>query len=158
MPTPYAVELRWRVICLNLLHGFSSHEVGELLCLSERTVRRYLTLFQQTGDVKPVSRRNRAQRLLELLQIVLWNPGIYLHEVQRQPQEVYRVSTICRTIKFRGCTRQVIRHVALQRSEVSLWPRYMILIWIDESGCDRQNSTRKYGYSVCGICPVDHRI
>ncbi len=124
MPTPYALELRWRVIWLNLVHGFSSHEVSELLCLSERTVRRYLTLFHQTGDVKPVSRRNGAQRLLgdleqlRLLQIVLRNPGIYLHEVQLQLQEAYgvkiHVSTICRTLKFMGCTRQVIRHVALQ--------------------------------------------
>ena len=78
MPTPYTLELRWRVVWLNLVHGFSSHEVSELLCLSERTVRRYLTLFHQTGDVKPVSRRNGAQRLLgdleqlHLLQIVLY--------------------------------------------------------------------------------------
>ena len=108
MPTPYALELRWRVVWLNLVHGFSSHEVSELLCLSERTVRRYLTLFHQTGDVKPVSRRNGAQRLLgdleqlRLLQIVLRNPGIYLHEVQLQLQEAYgvkiHVSTICRTL------------------------------------------------------------
>ena len=166
MPTPYTLELHWRVVWLNLVHGFSSHEVSELLCLSERTVRRYLTLFHQTGDVKPLSRRNGAQRLLgdleqlRLLQIVLRNPGIYLHEVQLQLQEAYgvkiHVSTICRTLKFMGCTRQVIRHVALQRSEV-VRAKFMaevsvydpsMLIWIDESGCDRRNSTRKYGYSV----------
>ena len=129
MPTPYTLELRWRVVRLNLVHGFSSHEVSELLCLSERTVRRYLTLFHQMGDVKPVSRRNGAQRLLvdleqpRLLQIVLRNPGIYLHKFQLQLQEAYgvkiHVSTIYRTLKFMGCTRQVIRHVALQRSEVA---------------------------------------
>ena len=33
-----------------------------------------------------------------------------------------------------------------------------MLIWIDESSCDRRNSTRKYGYSVRGIRPVDHRL
>ena len=135
-------------------------------------------LFHQTGDVKPLSRRNGAQRLLgdleqlRLLQIVLRNPGIYLHEVQLQLQEAYgvkiHVSTIilCRTLKFMGCTRQVIRHVALQRSEV-VRAKFMakvsvydpsMLIWIDESGCDRRNSTRKYGYSVRGIHPVDHRL
>ena len=176
MLTPYTLELRWRVVWLNLVHGFSSHEVSELLCLSERTVRRYLTLFHQTGDVKPVSRRNGAQRLLgdleqlHLFQIVLRNPGIYLHEVQLQLQEAYgvkiHVSTICRTLKFMGCTRQVIRHVALQRSEVAR-AKFMaevsvydpsMLIWIDESGCDRRNSTRKYGYSVRGVHPVDHRL
>ena len=43
---------------------FTSQEIGDLLCLSERTVRRYITLFRQTGDVKPASRRNGSQRLL----------------------------------------------------------------------------------------------
>ena len=33
-----------------------------------------------------------------------------------------------------------------------------MLIWIDEDGCDRRNSTRKYGYSDLGIRPVDHRL
>ena len=176
MPTSYALDLRWRVVWLNLVHGFSSRDIGELLCVSERTVRRYLSLFHLTGDVKPASRRNGAQRLLgeveqlRLLQIVLRNPGIYLHEVQQQLLEAYgvqiHVSTICRTLKFMGCTRQAIRHVALQRSDV-LRAKFMaevsvydpnMLIWLDESGCDRRNSTRKYGYSIRGIRPVDHRI
>ena len=176
MPTPYSVDLRWRAVWLNLAHGFSSQEVGEILCLSERTVRRYLTLFHQTGDVQPATRRNGAQRLLgdleqlRLLQLVLRNPGIYLHEIQHQLQEIYgvkiHVSTICRTLKFMGCTRQVIRHVALQQSEllrakfmseVSLYDPNM-LIWIDESGCDRRNSTRRHAYSIRGIRPIDHRI
>ena len=52
MPTPYSMDLRWRVIWLDLVHGFTSHEVADM-CLSERTVRRYITLFHQTGDVKP---------------------------------------------------------------------------------------------------------
>lgn len=33
-----------------------------------------------------------------------------------------------------------------------------MLIWIDESGCDRRNSTRKRGYSFRGITPKDHRL
>ena len=107
---------------------------------------------------------------VEQLQLLLRNPGIYLHEVQQQLLEAYgiqiHVSTICRTLKFMGCTRQCIRHVALQQSEV-LRAKFMaevsvydpnMLIWIDESGCDRRNSTRKYGYSIRGIRPVDHRI
>ena len=64
-----------------------------------------------------------------------------------------------------GCTRQVIRHVALQQSEllhakfmseVSLYDPNM-LIWIDASGCDQRNSTR-HAYSIHGIRPIDHRI
>lgn len=65
-----------------------------------------------------------------------------------------------------GCSRQVIRHVAIQRSD-SLRAKFMseismydpsMLVWTDESWCDRRNSTRKFGYSLRGIRPVDHRI
>lgn len=33
-----------------------------------------------------------------------------------------------------------------------------MLIWLDESGCDQQNSTRRQVYSIHGIRLVDHRI
>ena len=42
-------------------------------------------------------------------------------------------------------------------AEVSVYDPYM-LIWIDESGCDRRHSRRKRAYSLRGITPVDHRI
>jgi hypothetical protein len=65
-----------------------------------------------------------------------------------------------------GCTRQVIQHIAIQQSdelrakfmaEVSLYDPSMLL-WLDETGCDRRNSTRKKAYSIRGITPRDHRI
>ena len=74
--------------------------------------------------------------------------------------------TICRTLKSMGCTRQVIRQVAIQRSdimrakfmaEISVYDPSM-LIWLDESGCDRRNARRKYGYSIRGTRPVEHRL
>ena len=87
MPTPYSIDLRSRVVWFDLVHGFTSREIADLLCLSERTVRRYITLFHQTGDVKPVSHRSGPQRLLGdleqlyLFQLIMRNPGIYLHEL-----------------------------------------------------------------------------
>lgn len=43
-------------------------------------------------------------------------------------------------------------------ADVSIYNLSM-LVWIDESGCNRRNSIRKYdGYSIRGIHPVDHRI
>ena len=170
------MDLRWRVVWFDLVHDISSREIAHLLCLSERTVRRYIALFHQTGDVKPVSRRSGPQRLLgdleqlHLLQLILRNPGIYLHELQHKLEEAYgvriHISTICRTLKFMGCTRQVIRHVAIQQSEamrakfmaeVSIYDPSM-LVWVDESRCDRRNSIRHYGYSIRGMRPVDHRL
>ena len=74
-------------------------------------------------------------------------------------------ATICRTLRFMGCTRQAIRQIALQQSEV-LRAQFMamvsmydprMLIWLDESGCDRRHSMRKYAYSIRGMPMCDHR-
>ena len=59
-----------------------------------------------------------------------------------------------------------MHRVALQRSdvlracfmaEISVYDPVM-LVWIDETGCDRCDATRKYGYSVRGIPICDQRI
>lgn len=146
--------------------------------MSERTVRPYLKMFEETGDVKPRPRRSGPLHLfgeyeqLTLLRLILENPGIYmyLHEIQQQLLHMFGVDvsvpTICKTLKFMGCSRQKIQHIALQRSEVCR-ARFMseisiydpaMLVWVDETGCDRRNSMRKFGYSVRGIPPHDHRL
>ena len=65
-----------------------------------------------------------------------------------------------------GCSRQVIQHIAIQRSD-ELRAKFMadlsiyepsMLVWLDETGCDRRNSTRKRAYSIRGRTPRDHRI
>ena len=59
-----------------------------------------------------------------------------------------------------------MHHIALQQSEV-LRSKFMaeiflydpsMLIWIDESGCDRRNTIRKYGYSLKGHPLNDYRL
>lgn len=76
------------------------------------------------------------------------------------------VPTIYKTLRYMGCTRQVVRHIAAQRSE-TLMAKFMakvamydplMLIWIGETGCDRRNATRKYAYGIRGVTPCDHRI
>ena len=92
---------------------------------------------------------------LVLLRIIFENTGIYLHEIQAKLLEVFgitvSVATICRTLKFMDCTHQVIQHIAVQRSddlrakfmaEVAVYDPSM-LIWVDESGCDRRHCLRK---------------
>ena len=60
---------------------------------------------------------------LLLLQLIVRNPGIYLHEIPKALEErlgvVVSESTLCRTLKLMGCTRQVIRQIALQRDKES---------------------------------------
>jgi hypothetical protein len=69
-------------------------------------------------------------------------------------------------MRYMGCTRQAIHHVALQQSdavrakfmeEISVYDPSM-LVWLDESGCDRRHTIIKYGYSLRGMPMSDHRI
>ena len=161
---------------MHLVYQVSPREIGELLGLSERTVQRYISTFQHTGEVQPKPRRSEPQKLmgdheqLLLLQIIVRNPGTYLHEMQERLYERLGVtvssSTLCRTLRSMGCTRQVIRHVAMQRDD-ELRARFMARIamyepsmffWVDKSGFDGRNSIRKYSYSVRGMRPVQHRL
>ena len=41
--------------------------------------------------------------------------------------------------------------------EISIYDPSMFL-WIDESGFNNRNSIRKFGYSLRGMHPVDHRL
>ena len=88
---------------------------------------------------------------LIVLKAIIGDPGIYLHEIKGLIQDTVgstvSESTICRTLKYMGCTRQVIRYVATQQSaelrarfmaEVSIYGPF-IFVWLDESGFDRRN-------------------
>ena len=55
MPRSYTVDIRWHVAWLYIAHRCSSSEISTLLLLSERSVRRYISLFHQTGDVQAKS-------------------------------------------------------------------------------------------------------
>ena len=176
MAPPYSTDLRWRIVWAILTFNSSPDVVARLFNVSARTVTRYLNLFMQTGDVIPRRRRYGPYPLLGdyeqliLLRLILERPGIYLSEIQRKFFDMFgveiSVSTICRTLKFMGCSRQRIQYVALQRSDVYR-ARYMaeiamydpaMLVFIDETGSDRRNGQRRRGYSVRGIPPRDHRL
>ena len=90
MPIPYSLYLQWRMIWIALLWHASPQDMGQQLSVSEQTVRRYFKMFEETGDVKPHSRRSGPLCLfskyeqLMLLRLILENPGIYLHVIQQQ--------------------------------------------------------------------------
>ena len=102
---------------------------------------------------------------LTLLYLILENHGIYLYEIQTKLESLFGVcvstATICRTLQSMGCTRQVMRRVAIQCSdtlaEISIYDPRMF-VWLDETGCDRRNTLRKCGYSLRGISICDYRL
>ena len=176
MPVPYQLDLRLRVVWLYLAHRHDFKTIASLLNISDRTVRRYIDLFVNTGEVEPRPHKNGPSKLLDtfeqvfLLQCILENPGIYLHEIKFKLYELFGVevsaSTICRTLHYMGCSRQKMHLVALQQSDV-LRGKFMadisvydpnMLVWLDESGFDKRNAVRKYGYSIRGIPLCDQRL
>ena len=176
MPKAYSIDLRWRIVWTYLAHRSTISELAHIFHLSERTVRRYIELFYRTGDVTPRKGVCGPKKLLGdyeqlvLLQLILNRPGIYLQELQTNLLEKFMVPvsvpTICRTLRFMGCTRQSMHHVAIQRSDM-LRARFMaeisvydpaMLIWIDETACDKRHTVRKYGYSIRGLPLSDHRL
>ena len=94
MPLPYTLDLRWRAIWMSIAHGATPTEIGQLLCLSERTVRRYLALFQQTGVVEPAVRTNGPQRLLG---------GMYHYKLQDKLHQALGVIVSLSTIVGQWC-------------------------------------------------------
>ena len=136
--------------------------------MCEKSVQRYLALFYATGSVDPqVQKRGPDKCLTEfklfmILQSLIIKPTSFLCEIQHQllcsTGKWVHASTICCTIREQSLTHKRVRTIALQQSEarqiqymaeISLFHPDM-LIWIDETGSDRKNSIRKYGYSLRG--------
>ena len=133
-------------------------------------------MFQQSGEVQSIQVQHGPKPLLgefeqlTLLRLIFDHPGIYLKEIQDKLIQIYgfciALSTIYRTVKAMDCSRQVLHRVASQRSDelsaqfkaqVSIYDP-SLLVWLDESGCDKRNTVRKYGYSIRGIPLCDQRL
>ena len=100
---------------------------------------------------------------LTVLQSLVNKPTIYLEELQKDLNEATGTSvslaTICRTVHRLGFTRKRVQKIALQQSD-NLRAKYMaeisvfspeMLVWVDETGSDRRNAVRSYGYSLQGM-------
>ena len=176
MPVAYSNDLRWRIVWLNVFMEIRAEDVAKLMYVSERTVYRYVDRYRATGEVRPSLKRNGPVKLLSeheellLTQLILAYPGIYLRELQ---QHLYNAtgrwvaaSTVCRTVHHLGMTRQRIKHLSIRQSEIKraeFWAEMTafnteMLLWVDESGCDRRNALRKYGYGIRGQPPQDRSL
>lgn len=150
-------------------------KVAANLNVSVSTVYRTITFFLRTGNVSPSKRAYRSNRCLteedELLVIglILENPAMYMDELVFEIKTLLEVdiscSTVCRLLKRYGITRKKMRHIAKQRcyslrgmyiSHISNFDKSMF-VWLDETGTDKRDQLRKYGYAIRGITPTCHR-
>ena len=163
----YDIDLCWHIVWQKNVNNCTIEEISNNLCISPATIWRILDRYQRTGSVNATIRANNQVKLLHehvllLVQLVCENPSIYLREVQSEMERVtgsvVLASTICRTLKRLGFTRKKLQFAAIQRSneiraryqaEISIYSNEMFL-FVDETGCDRRNALRKFGYSICG--------
>ena len=175
---PYGNDLRWRIVYQRVGMNLSLERIARNLNISTSTAFRINARFEQTGSVEPTSHRKRRYDVRHLnhhnelfvVGLILDNPTLYLNEICHKVCEVHDVcvtpSTICRLLRSYGVTRKKIRNIALQRS-YSLRGAFMSqcfmfnvdqFVWIDETGSDARDQSRKYGYALRGQTPVVHRF
>ena len=173
----YPADLRWRMVyqreALNLPYEVIGHNLG----VDQSTVYRTVKLFMDTGSVDKKQYRsdNLPRKLTDQVQffimhLVLDKPGIMLKEIQNEVLQIMNVelalSTICKFLHNQNFSRQKMQIRATQRDEVlrasfvnelSVYSSDMF-IFLDETGTDRRDAIRKYGYSWRGRPAVSHKL
>ena len=104
-----------------------------------------------------------------IIGLVIENPGYYLQETCQAIEQTcgQRVSpaTICRVIRRHGFTRKMLNHIAKQRSaeyrgeyiaEIHMCSRDSF-VFIDETGFNSKDHTRRFGYAMRGENACDTR-
>ena len=175
--TPYANDLRWRVVYQRLVHKLAFGEIAKNLSISTSTAHRYFARFEATGQVEPsgpagVSSLKLLDKSTELyvVGLIMQRPDLYITEIRNELYRLHRItvssSTICRLLRSYGLSRKKLRHVATQRCDL-LRGQFLaqcfnftadMFVWVDESGSDARNHARRYGYSIRGTTPVTHHF
>ena len=177
----YSEDLRWRMIYHVCALGKSYSETASCLGVDPSTVRRTVALFDETGSVAkrkyPDTHGDHLRKLTDVdkllvLEIAVEKPGIYLREIKQFLMEEtgteVDISTICRFLKESGFTRQKMIITAKQRSDALRADFLMdmmiyknhpeFFVFIDETGTDRRDSMRKFGYGLRGMPPVSQKM
>ena len=167
----YSEDLRWRMVWQRFVRGLTLKEIASNLCVDASTVMRITKKFDAIGQVSKSSRPSRnSSRAVKLsrpiqftiLCLLLDNPSLYLREIQRELSYTFNLdvssAAICRFLKRSHFSRKKMQLIALQRDQclrdayvrdVSLY-RNNFMVFVDETGCDRRDIHRKYGYGLCG--------
>ena len=162
----YHDNLKWRMVYQQEALKLPYTIIAKNLGIDTATVWRTTQRFEKTGSVskKQYTRDNLPRKVSEMiklvvLHIVLENPGIYLREIQSKVEHLtgsdLLLSTICHLLQEQHFSRKKMKLIARQRdeftraiyaAEVPLYNPEMF-IFLDETGSDRCNALRKYGYS-----------
>lgn len=159
--------------------GLTYRQIAFRLQIAVGTAHRIFARFRDTGSLSPQERhgkRRPSRRKLDdlhevyILGIIADNPGLYLLEITSKIKEATNVvvdgSTVCRLLRRNGFTRKKIVQTAKQRRS-EYRARFMadifaynkdMFVFIDETGSDRRDHIRRFGYALQGEPPVYHRL
>ena len=171
----YSADIRWRMVYQREVLGLTCREVAKNLNVDASTVSRVVSTFNDTGNVDTRPRKGAPTKLLPfdefvIIENILERPGIYLHELQNDIKQTtgtdVDVSTICRFLKRNNFSRKKLSHIALQRNaelrsqfltDISVYNPEMLL-FVDETGCNRRDTMRKFCYSLVGKPAYSHSL
>lgn len=165
----YHKDLRWRVVWQSQALGLTPSNIAINLNIDKYTVKRVINTFTTTGTVstRPYPTENAFRIITEpvklfIFHLVLQKPGILLCEVTKEIKETLGLSVsesaICKVLTKGGFTRQKLAVCALQqdttlreqfKADVGLYTKESI-VFIDETGTNRQDALRTHGYSLKG--------
>ena len=160
---PYSPDVRWRVLWQRTAFEFSFRKIAENLSIAPSTARAIFKMFEEAGDVVPKTQPKREDtRCLDthhevfVIALVMECPSMYQHEICKAIEVATRAcvseATICRILRKNGLTRKKIRTVAVDRRteyQASFMARALsseqeMLVFLDETGSDALNYTRKF--------------
>ena len=163
----------------NEMKGKPCREVGGNLAVDPSTVCRTVALFNGSGNVdkrKYPSNRGTAKLTeidkIVIIESVLDKPQVFLREIQQilltETGTGVAVSTIWRFLQTSNISRQKMVMIAKQRSEI-LRAEYLLdmkafhghpemLVFVDETGADRRNCLRRFGYSLRGKPAISKKL
>ena len=176
---PYSSNIGWRVVYQRLGMERSFAEIAKSMQIAISTAHRIYKKFEETGEVgqgaKPLQAASTRSKLddqhkLFIIALVAVNPTMYLKEICTAIHDVTGLvvspSAVCKTLHGMGYSRKKVTQIALQRSmhfraafraQVADYrPEYFV--WVDETGCDRRNYVRKFGYSLRGMSPICYQL
>lgn len=141
----------------------------------ESVVLLYEESVNSTGSIEKKSSPGANKKITPfdefmIFELVLERPGIYLHEITNELQQStgtdVSVATVCRVLQKAGFSRTKIQHIAIQQSrqrrahyilEMQQY-RPEMLVFIDETGTDRRDCLRKFGYSLIGKRTISKKL
>ena len=178
--SPYAEDLRWRMVWQREGLGLTLQQISNNLNVDKSTVQRVTSSFKESGTVskkayprgdhvKPNKKLSSSVKLY-IMHYVLQKPSSYLWELQMELRTSLHLeislTSLSRFLKENNFTRQKLSLIARQRNEslrqeyisdVSIFESHMF-VFIDETGTDRRDAIRKYGYSLQGKTPKSNRL